>query len=83
MADDFAFVFFLQIVQGVDGIVGIHVGDDLCSFFAGQFFQIRFRIVKIGKNLGNILYAKYGVQLLTLLWRQGGQCVCQIVLMVI
>ena len=81
--DDLLFVLFFQVVQSIHSVVGVHVGDHLRGLFRRQLFQVGLRVVQVGEDLCHLLHAQDGVQLPAFFRRQVGQCVGQVVFMVI
>ena len=83
LVDDLLFVLFFQVVQSIHSVVGVHVGDHLRGLFRRQLFQVGLRVVQVGEDLCHLLHAQDGVQLPAFFRRQVGQCVGQVVFMVI
>ncbi|CCY57801.1 unknown [Clostridium sp. CAG:632] len=81
--DDFLFLLIRKIIQNVQSIIRIHVGNDLGSTLYRQFLQIDLDIIQVGEDFCHPLDTKNPVKVLALVLCKPGDRLCNITLMII
>ena len=60
--DDLFLLLRVQILQQVNGVIGIHFGDHSCGALHGQFFDIFPGILNIFENIRGLLRSQQMIQ---------------------
>ena len=63
MADKLLFFVLGQVIQNIQCVIGIHVGNHFGSLFNRQFFNIFFGIIQIGKDFSYFLCTENRIEL--------------------